>query len=79
GRLSLLLASRRPDGSNGRERAAPAPAAAWAALAGGRVELETLPGDHYSILRPPAVSALAQALRRRLSARGHSTENRPEP
>jgi len=43
------------------------PAAAWAALAGAGSELELLPGDHYSIVRPPAVAMLAGALRRRLA------------
>jgi thioesterase domain-containing protein len=41
-------------------------AATWAALAGGGAEVETLPGDHYSIVRPPAVAVLASRLRRRL-------------
>ena len=67
GRLSLLVATRRPDVPPRRERQEPA--AAWAALARGRVELEALPGDHYSLLRPPAVAALARALGRRLDAR----------
>ncbi len=77
GRLSMLLAARRPDPGNGRERLAAA--AAWAALAGGRAEIEALPGDHYSILRPPAVAALARALRRRLSARDHPAGELPAP
>ncbi|HEV3075797.1 MAG TPA: amino acid adenylation domain-containing protein, partial [Thermoanaerobaculia bacterium] len=62
GRLTLLLAAHRP------ATAGPAdPAATWAALAGAGSELELLPGDHYSIVRPPAVTALAGALRRRLA------------
>ncbi|HXO28773.1 MAG TPA: AMP-binding protein, partial [Thermoanaerobaculia bacterium] len=44
------------------------PAAAWSALARGGAEIETLPGDHYSIVRSPAVATLAEALRRRLAA-----------
>jgi len=44
------------------------PAAAWGALARGGAEIETLPGDHYSIVRSPAVATLAGALRRRLAA-----------
>jgi thioesterase domain-containing protein len=63
GRLSLLLAAHRPATAG-----PPDPAAAWAALAGAGSELELLPGDHYSIVRPPAVAALAGALRRRLVA-----------
>ena len=62
GRLALLLAAHRP--ANG----AIDPAAAWAALAGAGSELELLPGDHYSIVRQPAVAALAGALRRRFAA-----------
>jgi amino acid adenylation domain-containing protein len=62
GRLSLLLAARRPAAAGPAD-----PAAAWAALAGAGSELELLPGDHYSIVRPPAVAALAGALRRRLA------------
>ena len=68
GRLTLLLAARRPAATNGRS--AVDPAAAWAALAAGGAELVSLPGDHYSILRPPAVAGLATALRRRLVAAG---------
>jgi len=64
GRLSLLLAAHRPPAAGPSD-----PAAAWAALAGAGSELELLPGDHYSIVRPPAVAALAGALRRRLGAR----------
>jgi amino acid adenylation domain-containing protein len=44
------------------------PAAAWSALARGGAEIETLPGDHYSIVRAPAVATLAETLRRRLAA-----------
>jgi thioesterase domain-containing protein/acyl carrier protein len=64
GRLTLLLAARHPAASNGR------PAAAWASLAGAGAELVSIPGDHYSIMRPPSVDALAKALRRRLVAAG---------
>ncbi|HEY6321688.1 MAG TPA: amino acid adenylation domain-containing protein, partial [Thermoanaerobaculia bacterium] len=63
GRLTLLLAAHRPATAGPVD-----PAAAWAALAGAGSELELLPGDHYSIVRPPAVTALAGALRRRLGA-----------
>ncbi|HVR11865.1 MAG TPA: amino acid adenylation domain-containing protein, partial [Thermoanaerobaculia bacterium] len=64
GRLTLLLAARPAAGHarNGR----PHPAAAWTRLAGGGAEIESLPGDHYSIMRAPAVAALAGALARRL-------------
>jgi amino acid adenylation domain-containing protein len=84
GRVTLLLARGRPrpaiaaiaangataaTGANGANGgAASDPAAAWGALARGGVEIETLPGDHYSIVRAPAVEALAAALRRRLAA-----------
>jgi len=60
------------DGANGGnaadDAAASDPAAAWGALARGGAEIEMLPGDHYSIVRPPAVATLAGALRRRLAA-----------
>jgi amino acid adenylation domain-containing protein/FkbM family methyltransferase len=45
----------------------PARAAAWAALAAAGAEIETLTGDHYSIVRRPGVAALAARLRRRLA------------
>ncbi len=70
GHLTLLLASRRPAAT-----AAVDPAATWAAMASGGSELELLPGDHYSIVRSPAVAALAAALRRRLAA----ANGRPRP
>jgi thioesterase domain-containing protein len=66
GRLALLLASHPGgDSANGRRKAAAA--AAWAALAVGGAEVEPLPGDHYSIMRQPAVGVLAKRLRRRLT------------
>ncbi|MFY2563331.1 thioesterase domain-containing protein, partial [Corallococcus terminator] len=34
----------------------------WAALAAHAVDVLTLPGDHYSLLQPPHVEALARAL-----------------
>jgi len=37
--------------------------AAWLALAGGAVAVEKVPGDHYSLLRPPHVATLAARLR----------------
>jgi thioesterase domain-containing protein len=66
GRLTLLLAAhRRAASANGHGRADPA--TAWAAMAGGGAEIEALPGDHYSIVRPPAVEVLASRLARRLA------------
>ncbi|MBV8199198.1 MAG: amino acid adenylation domain-containing protein, partial [Acidobacteria bacterium] len=71
GRLALLLASHPgPAGAGGTPKAASA--AAWAALAGGGAEIEPLPGDHYSIMRPPAVEVLARRLERRLAARARN-------
>jgi len=37
--------------------------AAWSALASGGVELHRVAGDHYTMLRPPLVAALANRLR----------------
>ncbi|HKV09763.1 MAG TPA: amino acid adenylation domain-containing protein [Thermoanaerobaculia bacterium] len=39
---------------------------AWQDLAGAGAEIHVLPGDHYSLLRPPAVSALSGQLERSL-------------
>jgi thioesterase domain-containing protein len=38
----------------------------WGELAGGRVEIETVPGHHLSLLAEPNVRTLAQRLRLRL-------------
>jgi amino acid adenylation domain-containing protein len=80
GRLTLLLASRRPRRPRhplhpGLRAAAGDPAASWAALAGAGAEIELLPGDHYAIVRPPAVALLAQVLRGRLAGRERSDED----
>ncbi|HXO42499.1 MAG TPA: thioesterase domain-containing protein, partial [Thermoanaerobaculia bacterium] len=57
-----------PSAANAANGGAPSePAAAWSALARDGAEIETLPGDHYSIVRSPAVATLAAALRRRLA------------
>jgi thioesterase domain-containing protein len=37
--------------------------AAWSALASGGIELHGVAGDHYTMLRPPLVTALADRLR----------------
>ncbi len=76
GRLTLLLADRPVAGGrlDGRR---PHPAAAWTRLARGGAELESLPGDHYSILRAPAVAALAAALARRLAPGRRPAAHRP--
>jgi amino acid adenylation domain-containing protein len=37
--------------------------APWQTLALGKLEIDRIPGDHYSIVRPPAVQALAARLR----------------
>ncbi len=57
-----------PPRQAGRFAGAHAAAASWVALAAGKAEIELLPGDHYSIVRAPAVAALASRLRRRLAA-----------
>ncbi|HVR07717.1 MAG TPA: amino acid adenylation domain-containing protein [Thermoanaerobaculia bacterium] len=66
GRLTLLLAGRGLAATANRRRQADA-VQDWASLAAGGAEIEALPGDHYSIVRPPAVEVLAAALRRRLA------------
>jgi thioesterase domain-containing protein len=53
GRLTLVLAGRRRFTD---------PTAGWGALARGGVAVRTIPGDHYSLLRPPAVGDLASAI-----------------
>ena len=40
----------------------------WRRSALGGIETSTLPGDHYSLLRPPQVALLAQELTARLAA-----------
>jgi aspartate racemase len=42
------------------------PLPGWQALAPGRITLVPLPGEHFSLMRPPHVYALAEHLRRRL-------------
>jgi amino acid adenylation domain-containing protein/FkbM family methyltransferase len=54
-RIALLRAGERPSGLE------PDPSLGWAGLAPGLLVRE-LAGDHYSLLRPPAVDALAAAL-----------------
>ncbi|QSQ14838.1 non-ribosomal peptide synthetase [Myxococcus landrumensis] len=39
----------------------------WELLARGGVEVHTLPGDHYALLRPPGVQPLARILREALA------------
>ncbi len=39
----------------------------WAALTGGSLEVHEIPGDHYSLLRAPGVSLIADVLRRRIA------------
>ena len=34
----------------------------WSAVAAGGVDLRELPGDHWAIVRPPAIEAVAAAL-----------------
>jgi amino acid adenylation domain-containing protein len=57
------------------------PAHEWSALAAGGVELHTVPGDHYAILRPPNVLVLAERLRATLDklAAAYPTPIQPHP
>jgi amino acid adenylation domain-containing protein len=57
----LFLAADRPHGET-IDRAA-----LWLPLARGGLAVETLPGDHFSLLAPPAVDELAVKLRARLA------------
>ncbi|MBJ6762138.1 alpha/beta fold hydrolase [Myxococcaceae bacterium JPH2] len=40
----------------------------WSALVGAELEVHTVPGDHYSLLKAPAVEELARRLREALGA-----------
>ncbi len=74
GPLTLLLAGHPlpapplPAGLARRNGSTSPPVPFWAAVGGAGTEIESLPGDHYSIVRPPAVAILARKLRRRLAA-----------
>jgi len=57
GRLTLIRAAATPG----------EPALGWGPLAGGGVAVRVLPGDHDSLLRPPAVGALAEAVGRAIA------------
>ena len=59
GRLTLLRATDAPPPAPGTPP--PGPALGWEALAAA-VEVEPIPGDHYSLVRPPAVEAIAARL-----------------
>jgi len=59
GRVVLFRAGRASGALDGR----------WRSLCPA-LEIERIPGDHYSILRPPDVNALAERLDRRLQAVG---------
>ncbi len=39
----------------------------WGSLTGQEVELHELPGDHYTLLREPAVERLAALVRERIA------------
>ena len=66
GRLDLLPAA---EGSNGHDGAGDA-GAAWSRLAAGGAAVHPVPGDHYSMLRPPHLAALAACLEACLSRAG---------
>ncbi len=56
GRVTLLRAEERPPDDPQD------PALGWGAFAAGGVEVCTVPGDHYTIVGPPHVQALAERL-----------------
>jgi len=62
-RLLLIRASKRPIG-----RAQPEHDLGWTNLAAGSLEIHELPGDHYDLLREPAVAALAAIVRETLAS-----------
>jgi len=62
----LLLRSRESEGDLG-----------WGELAGGGLEIEDLPGDHFSILEPPAVEMLARELSSRLGEGLRASDGNP--
>jgi thioesterase domain-containing protein len=59
----LLLQGNDPEAAAARREAREG----WESLARGGFAAETLAADHYTLLRPPAVAAVAEALRRRLA------------
>ena len=59
--VALFLAQDRPDGKTADT------AALWRPLAGGGLSVETVPGDHFSLLREPAAETLAERLREALA------------
>jgi amino acid adenylation domain-containing protein len=54
GRITLFLAAERPSGG------ADGVTQRWRALADGGLDLLQLPGDHYAVVREPAIELLAQ-------------------
>ena len=60
------------------------PTLGWGEIAAGGVEVQRVPGDHYSMLREPHVNALAGELRARLetavagASRAPSAEEKKE-
>jgi amino acid adenylation domain-containing protein len=60
--VALFLAQDRPGGGT-----ADAAAALWRPLARGGLEVDTIPGDHFTLLREPAVDALAAKLQEKLA------------
>jgi thioesterase domain-containing protein/acyl carrier protein len=70
GPLALVVADRSPAAEAAR-------LAAWRHLAAGSVEVHRLPGDHYSLLRPPDVGPLAALLRSLLARCGGPQGDHP--
>jgi len=71
GRLTLFVAERRVTARPGAD-----PARGWSQLAQGGVDVCTLPGDHFSILRNPNVATCAQVLRERADEAQSAKEER---
>ena len=66
GRVALLLTARNSTGAD---------APIWQQLAPGELEIHQVPGDHYSILQPPHVQDLANALQKLTRS---SSDSHPE-
>ncbi|MEM9494163.1 MAG: hypothetical protein AAGC55_33765, partial [Myxococcota bacterium] len=61
------------DGSRHEDRADP-----WLGATSGEVMVHRVPSDHYSILRAPAVSAVAEQIGRSARRAGYGTSSEDE-
>ncbi|MCC6487429.1 MAG: amino acid adenylation domain-containing protein, partial [Candidatus Hydrogenedentes bacterium] len=73
GRITLFLAERRANA-----RPAADPTRGWSKLSTGDVDVHTLPGDHFSILRNPNAAQFAQVLRQCIDTPNNSIDIRSD-